>query len=206
MLFKSTNQTVACVELRQRPQMSVCHQRCWCMSSYMQKVRLEILSAHVQVLPALYMLFVQLERVSSSAQSRGVEVKFQRFYHNLSNVIQFTANRCCIWGWSFGIRWAYVILWHGCSSHRCFRQEPSLIVLTLAPHFLKNEPVFALAFLFLSGFGCFLATPRPLTPQITGSILCFHSEPCKAPQSAITAPSQSRSFIIFATQTAQSSF
>lgn len=49
------------------------------MSSCMQKVRLEIPSTHVHALPALYMLFVQLGRESSSALSRGVEVRFQGF-------------------------------------------------------------------------------------------------------------------------------
>lgn len=140
--------------------LSAAHQ--WCMSSYMQKVGLEILSTHVHVLPALYMLFVQLGRVSSSAQSRGVEVKFQGFTITspVSNNMQQTDVVFGAGALGSDLK-ACVILWHGCGSHRCFSQEPSLIVLISAPHFLKNEPAFALAFLFLLGFGCFLATPRP---------------------------------------------
>lgn len=153
----------------------------------------------------LYMLFVQLERVSSSAQGRGVEVKFQGFTVTspVSNDVQQTDVAFGAGALGSDSR-ACVILWHGCSSHRCFRREPSLIVLISAPHFLKTS----LCLLSLLSFCRVLVVFRPHRDpsQITGSILCFHSEPCEAPQSAITAPSQSRSFIIFAAQTSQCSF
>lgn len=55
--------------------MVACYQWCRCVSSYMQEIMVEIISTHVRVLPALYMVFVQLERVSSSAR----EVEFQSF-------------------------------------------------------------------------------------------------------------------------------
>lgn len=77
----------------------------------------------------LYMLFVQLERLSSSAPSRRVEVQIQAFTGTspLSNHLQQTDV-------GFGAR-----LRHGCSSHRCLRQERSFIVLISAPRFLKRS-------------------------------------------------------------------
>lgn len=87
----------------------------------------------------LYMLFVQLGRVSSSAQSRGVEVKFQGFTiaSPVSNNVQQADVVFGAGALGSDLK-ACVILWHGCGSHRCFSQEPSLIVLISAPHFLKK--------------------------------------------------------------------
>lgn len=133
------------------------------MSSYMQKVGLEILSTHVHVLPAIYMLFVQLGRVSSSAQSRGVEAKFQGFTRTspVSNNVQQTDVAFGAGALGSDLK-ACVILWHGCGSHRCFSREPSLIVLISAPHFRKKTSPRSLSlFSFCWVFGCFLATPRP---------------------------------------------
>lgn len=59
---------------------------------------------------AIYMLFVQLESVSSSAQRRRVEVKFQGF--TVTSPVSNKAERAdVVFGvWGFGIRWADVIL------------------------------------------------------------------------------------------------
>lgn len=126
-----------------------------------------------------------------------------KFYRNLFSVEQCTANRCCIWGWGFGIRFkglCNVMTWllfpqvlHVRARLNCFDFSSTLP---------ENEPVVSLSLLFLLCFEC----SRRDSAQITGSILCYHSDPREPPQSVITAPLQSRSFIIFAAQTFWDSF
>lgn len=146
----------------------------------------------------LYVVCSAGESILLCSEQRS-EVKFQGFTVTfpVSNNVQQTD---VVFG--AGALWsdlrAYVILWHGCSSHRCFRREPSLTVLVSAPHFLKTSLCLLSRFSFCWVLVVFWPYRDP--SQITGSILCFHSEPCQAPQSAITAPSHSRLFIIFAAQ------
>ena len=134
----------------------------------------------------------------------GVEVRFQGF--TVTPPVCNVQHTDVVFGaGALGSHWrTYVILGHGCSSHRCFRREPSLLVLVLAPHFLKTS--LCLLWLFFFCWVLVVFWPHRDPSQITGSMLCFHSEPCEALQSAITAPSRSRPFIIFAAQTLQCSF
>lgn len=181
------------------PVMFACYQWCWCVSAYMQEVMLEIISTHVHVLPALYMVFVQLERVSSSAR----EVEFQSFTVTFSvwNSVQQTDVVFGAGALGSDLR-AYVISWHGCCSHRCSTWEPGSIVLISALRFLKTSLWFLSRFFF-----CCVLSAHAGTPHKSQEVyVCYHSEPCEPPQSVITAPLQARSFIIFAAQTFSDEF
>lgn len=172
-----------------------CHQPCWCMSSYRQKVRLEILSTHVHVLPALYICCLFSWR-DYPPLLRAEELKFK------SRLLPEPLHCQTIYSKQM------LGLGRGCDTAAVptgasGKNAASLFWFRL--HASSKGACVCSRFALSVGFWLFFRHTE--TPsQITGSILCFHSEPCEPPQSAITAPPQSRSFIIFAAQTAQCSF